>query len=153
MAPYLRGLAAQGLDSAFVQLPRGLAERALPAYRAALEAAPGAVIGGQSFGGRVASMLAAEVPVAGLVLVCYPLHPPGRAERWAERSEHWARITCPVLLLSGDRDPFARVGLLRDAVGQLAEAELHIYPGVGHGLRPVLDDAVDRIGTFARAIR
>ena len=152
MTPYLNGLTAKGLPAEFVVLPKGTAERALPAYRAALADAPGSVIGGQSFGGRVASLVAAEEPPAGLVLLCYPLHPPGRTERWVERSDHWLRIGCPVLLLSGDRDPFARIGLLREAVGQLTNGELHVYGGVGHGLQPVLEDAVERIATFARSV-
>ena len=99
-------------------------------------------------------MLAAEDPaaVAGLVLLCYPLHAPGRAERWRERTEHWPSITCPVLLLSGDRDPFARIALLREAVGQLPNAELHVYPGVGHGLGPVTSDALERIAGFAASL-
>ena len=139
-----------------VTLPKGQAERAVPAYRQALAgagASGGAVIGGQSFGGRVASLLAAEDrDVAGLVLLCYPLHPPGRAERWQQRTEHWPRIRCPVLLLSGDRDPFARIGLLEEAVKQLPQAELHVYPGVGHGLRPVRTDALERVQAFVRAL-
>ena len=49
----------------------------------------------------------ASTPAAGVVLLCYPLHPPGRSERWDERTAHWERLDCPVLLLSGDRDPFA----------------------------------------------
>jgi predicted alpha/beta-hydrolase family hydrolase len=153
MEPYLRGLRASGFDVKLVTLPRGKAERAIPAYRAALNGAPGAIIGGQSFGGRVASLLAAEEPgVPGLILLCYPLHAPGRAERWRDRTEHWPRVGCPVLLLSGDRDPFARIGLLRQAVDQLPNAELQIYSGVGHGLRPVIDDALDRIAGFARSL-
>ena len=151
MAPYVRGLAAAGIKAKVVQLPRGTAERALPAYRAAAPVGAETVVGGQSFGGRVGSLLAAEGEVAGLVLICYPLHPPGAPDRWHQRTEHWPRIACPVLLLSGDRDPFARVGLLRDAVGRLPNAELHIYPGVGHGLRSVLDDAVGRIAAFVRS--
>ena len=109
MTPYVRGLAAAGITARAVQLPRGTAERALPAYRAAAPLGPGTVVGGQSFGGRVASLLAAEGEVGGLVLICYPLHPPGAPDRWDQRTEHWPRIACPVLLLSGDRDPFARI--------------------------------------------
>lgn len=152
IAPYLRGLATSGITAKAVQLPRGTAERALPAYRAAAPFGASTIVGGQSFGGRVASLLAAEGEVGGLILICYPLHPPGRQERWDERTEHWPRIACPVLLLSGDRDPFARIGLLRDAVERLPRAELHIYPGVGHGLRSVLADAVPRIAAFVRGL-
>ena len=152
ISPYVRGLEARGIPAETVQLPKGTAERALPAYRAAFSAGRAGVIGGQSFGGRVASLLAAEVDVAGLVLICYPLHAPGAVDRWDQRTEHWPRIACPVLLLSGDRDPFARIGLLRQAVVRLVNAELHVYPGVGHGLRPVLDDAVDHIVSFVRSL-
>ncbi len=151
--PFLKGMRALGHAATAVTLPKGAAERAVPAYRAGVTEG-GALIGGQSFGGRVASLLVAEDPTAaiGLVLICYPLHAPGRSERWRERVEHWPRIDCPVLLLSGDRDPFARIGLLSEAVKLLPQAELHVYPGVGHGLRPVRDDALDRIATFARSL-
>lgn len=152
IAPYVRGLEALGITAQPVQLPRGTAERALPAYRAAAPGGTGTVVGGQSFGGRVASLLAAETEMGGLVLICYPLHPPGAAERWKARTEHWPRISCPVLLLSGDRDPFARIALLHEAITQLPQAELHVYPGVGHGLRPVLDDATARIAAFVRGL-
>jgi predicted alpha/beta-hydrolase family hydrolase len=116
-----------------------------------VEASPAdSVIGGQSYGGRVASMVAAGVPVRGLVLLCYPLHRPGHPDEL--RVEHWPRISCPVLLLSGESDPFARIDLLRDSVRSLQRATLHTYPGVGHGLTPVLGDAVQRIAEFVRAL-
>jgi predicted alpha/beta-hydrolase family hydrolase len=152
IAPYLRALDAQGIAAQAVQLPRGTAERALPAYRSAVPDGSASIIGGQSFGGRVASLLAAEVEMAGLILICYPLHAPGASERWEARTEHWPRISCPVLLLSGDRDPFARIALLREAVTRLPRAELHVFPGVGHGLQPVLDDAVGLMTTFIRGL-
>jgi len=68
------------------------------------------VIGGRSMGGRICSMVAAgaddEVPlnVAGLVLMSYPLHPPGKPDRL--RIEHLPGLAVPVLFVSGDRDPF-----------------------------------------------
>ena len=152
---HVDGLAARGLEARVVAIPKGSVERALPVYRAALAGTdPGTlVIGGHSYGGRVASFLAAEAPLAGLVLLSYPLHPPGRHERWDERTEHWPRIACPVLLLSGESDPFARTDLLRDAVRRLGSAELVTYPRVGHGVGPVLDDALDRIAAFADRLR
>ncbi|MEO6059569.1 MAG: alpha/beta family hydrolase [Candidatus Limnocylindria bacterium] len=148
VAPYRDGLAGRGIDVSLVSLPRGRAEAAVPAYRRAAPPSSSTFIGGQSFGGRVGSLLTAEEPYAGLVLLCYPLHRPGDSSRWQERTAHWSRISCPVLLLSGDRDPFARIGLLRDAVELLRSAELVVYPGVGHGLLPVVDDAIDRIAAF-----
>jgi len=99
----------------------------------------------------VASLLATRRPVAGLILLSYPLHRPGSPDLEA-RSAHWPAITCPVLLLSGEVDPFARIDLLRAAVGRLARGELVIYPRLGHGLAPVLDDVLDRIAAFARSL-
>jgi predicted alpha/beta-hydrolase family hydrolase len=152
MKPHIDGLRARGLPASAVQLPRGKVERAIPVYAAAVATDPAPVIGGHSFGGRVASLLAVERPVRGLVLLSYPLHRPGGPETWDERTAYWSRISCPVLLLSGESDPFARIPLLRQAVARLAQAELVTYPGVGHGLGPVLDDALDRISDFVRAL-
>lgn len=149
MQPWIEALRKRDLDAHAVALPRGKAERALPVYRAVLDtdgAATSAVIGGHSFGGRVASMLAAEQRVAGLVLLSYPLHRPGHPEQL--RVEHWERIDSPTLLLSGESDPFATLELLRSSMQELESSELVTYPGVGHGLRPVLEDAVDRIVEF-----
>jgi hypothetical protein len=86
------------------------------------------------------------------VLLSYPLHAPGAPERWDERTAHWPRIRCPVLLLSGDRDQFARIELLRTAVKRLPDAELVVYPGVRHGIGPKLEEALDRIADFARRV-
>ena len=145
-----RGLVARGLSVGFAHLPRGRAERAVPAYGATLDAedAASTVIGGHSFGGRVASLLAAERRVAGLVLLSYPLHAPGRREAWDERTEHWPRIEAPVLLLSGESDPFADLALLQRAVQKLPDHTLVTYPRVGHGLGSVLDRALDEIAGF-----
>jgi hypothetical protein len=96
----------------------------------------------------VASLLAAEVAYAGLVLMSYPLHRPGHPETVDARTAHWARISCPVLLLSGESDPFARIALLRDAVPKLPTGELVTYPGVRHGLNAVREDALDRIAEW-----
>ena len=150
LAPHARGLRARGLQVELVILPKGSAERALPAYRAALagHSPAKAVIGGQSFGGRVASLFAAEQPPAVLVLLSYPLHAPGRTEAWEARTDHWPRIACPVLVLSGESDPFARLELLRRAVGLLPDARLRTFPRLGHGLGPALDAALDEVAAF-----
>ena len=153
MAPHVAGLRARGFEAFAVQLPRGRAEAAVAAYRSAAAPSPDAAIGGQSFGGRVASLLAADEPYGALILLSYPLHPPGSSERWDERTAHWPRIAGPVLLLSGDRDPFARLDLLREAVKRLPAAQLVVYPGIGHGLGPVLDRALDEVAGFIRSIR
>jgi predicted alpha/beta-hydrolase family hydrolase len=96
----------------------------------------------------VASLLAADEAPAGLILLCYPLHRPGHPEAAAERTAHWPRIQCPVLLLSGESDPFARIELLTAAVPLLPNAQLVTYPGIGHGLNRVREDALDRIAAW-----
>jgi predicted alpha/beta-hydrolase family hydrolase len=149
LAPHAAGLRKRGFEVELVALPKGTAERALPAYRMAVAPEPASLVtGGQSFGGRVASLLAAEDPPAALVLFAYPLHAPGRHDAWVERTAHWPRISCPVLMLSGESDPFARIDLLREAVAQLPRATLRTYPGVGHGVGAVLDDALDAVASF-----
>jgi predicted alpha/beta-hydrolase family hydrolase len=63
------------------------------------------VLGGRSYGGRMCSMAVAQgLPAAGLALLSYPLHPPGKPERL--RVEHFPALGVPVLFVSGDRDPF-----------------------------------------------
>jgi len=63
-------------------------------------------VGGRSFGGRMCSLAVAQgLPVAALVLVSYPLHPPGRPEKL--RTEHFGDLGVPCLFVSGRRDAFA----------------------------------------------
>ena len=90
---------------------------------------------------------------AGIVCFSYPLHAPGKPEQAEARSSHWPAIRCPVLLLSGEADPFARIELLRAAVPLLRDGELHTYPRLGHTLKPVLEDALDRAATFLVSLR
>jgi predicted alpha/beta-hydrolase family hydrolase len=161
MAPHVAGLRARGIDARAVDLPRGRAERASPVFAALLDAEPEAHrsigVGGHSFGGRVASLAAADAcatghPPLALVLLSYPLHAPGRPDDWDMRTAHWPRLTCPVLLLSGTSDPFAAPTLLERAVAErLPGAELVIYPRLGHGLAPAFDDVLDRVAAFVLA--
>lgn len=73
------------------------------------------VIGGRSMGGRMCSMAAADtddpLQVAGLILVSYPLHPPGKPENL--RTGHFPRITVPTLCISGTKDTFGTPAELR----------------------------------------
>jgi predicted alpha/beta-hydrolase family hydrolase len=157
MAPHVAGLLARGVDARAVDLPRGRAERAVAVFARALAVEPGIAVGGHSFGGRVASLAAADACDAGkpplaLVLLSYPLHPPGRPDAWDDRTAHWPRITCPVLLLSGTSDPFATPALLARALAErLPDADLVSYPRLGHTLAPVLEDVLDRAAAFVAA--
>lgn len=153
MRPYVVALERRGLTAGAVELaasgrPVPKAERAVPTFIAAVPA--GSVAGGHSYGGRVASLAALEVSYAGLVLLSYPLHRPGHPE--AIRTEHWPRITCPVLFLSGESDPFARLDLLKEAVRRFPAARLVTFPRIGHGLLPVLEEAADLIAAFVRGL-
>ena len=148
MAAHVAGLRLRGIDARAIDLPRGRAERAVPSFAALLAAGPAPAVGGHSFGGRVASLAAAQQPARALVLLSYPLHAPGRTGDWEARTAHWPAIACPVLLLSGEADPFARIDLLREAVARLPDARLVTWPRLGHRLLPVLDDALDRIAAF-----
>ena len=149
MRPYVRALEARGLSAKAIDLPVGKAERAIQPFINAVP--PGSIAGGHSYGGRVASMAAVEVSYRALVLLSYPLHRPGHPEDL--RTEHWPKITCPVLLLSGEKDPFARIDLLESSIRLLRLAELVTFPGVGHGLLGVIDPAMDRVAAFVRALR
>jgi uncharacterized protein len=150
MASFVAGLRARGVEATAIDLPRRKAEDAVPAFHDVVPSASDVAVGGHSYGGRVASLAAAEPgsPYAGLVLFSYPLHPPGSPDRTDARIAHWPDIACPVLLLSGEADPFARIERLRKGVRRLPNAELVTYPRLGHTLKPVLDDALDRAAAF-----
>ncbi len=159
MAQHVRGLEARGLAARAIDLPVRRAETVLDAYRTATGTLAERVIGGHSYGGRVASLVAAGASdaleasaPAGLVLLSYPLHRPGSPDGDV-RVSHWPSIRCPVLLLSGESDPFARIDLLRAAVARhLPAARLVTWPRLGHGLAPVLDEALDHVAAFAREV-
>jgi predicted alpha/beta-hydrolase family hydrolase len=152
MAGHVEGLRRRGVEATAIDLPKRRAEDAVPVLRTLVPDGPGVAVGGQSYGGRVASLAAAEPDTnyAGLVLFSYPLHLPGKPGDL--RTAHWPAIRCPVLLLSGEADPFARIDLLRAAMPLLRNAELVTYPRLGHTLKPVLDDALDRTAAFLRSL-
>jgi predicted alpha/beta-hydrolase family hydrolase len=154
MQPYVDGLRKRGIEARALDLPKRLAEDVVPIWIAGAPFGSRFAVGGQSFGGRVASLAAAEPgsDYQAIVLYSYPLHPPGQPAKALQRSAHFAAIRCPVLFLSGEADPFARIELLRKAVEQLADAELVMYPRLGHTLKPVFEDALDRTAAFLQRV-
>ena len=91
--------------------PPPKAERLLDEYRSAVATVPAGaplLIGGKSMGGRVASMLADELHaqgrIIGLVCLGYPFHPPKKPDQL--RTAHLEHLTCPALIVQGERDPF-----------------------------------------------
>jgi predicted alpha/beta-hydrolase family hydrolase len=105
------------------------------AVAAIRELSPGRVfLGGQSYGGRQASMLLAEEPIAdGLMLLSYPLHPPGKPDQL--RTQHLPSLHVPTLFVEGTRDPFATIKEIEDARKLIpAKTELLTVEGAGHDL-------------------
>lgn len=91
------------------------------------------LLGGKSMGGRMASLLAEEERVAGLVCLGYPFHPPGRPAKL--RTEHLKTLAVPTLICQGDRDVFGG----RDEVddfGLSAAIEFCWLPDGDHGFKP-----------------
>jgi predicted alpha/beta-hydrolase family hydrolase len=157
MEPWVRGLHARGFEAHALDLPKRRAEDAVAAFEAQVPDEPGVVVGGHSYGGRVASLSAAGVggghrSYAALVCLSYPLHRPGAPETAEARTSHWPSIACPALLLSGTSDPFARIDLLERSLALLPDARLVTYPRLGHSLKPVLEDALDRMASFLASL-
>lgn len=103
------------------------------------------IVGGQSYGGRQASMVVAEHPdlADGLLLTSYPLHPPGKPDRL--RVEHFPSIGCPVVVVHGGSDPFATTAEITEAVGLVsAPVRLVEIERTGHGLTPERSPVVAR---------
>lgn len=92
-------------------------------------------VAGKSFGGRMGSMMVAEVrDVPGLIFLGYPLHAPKTPEKL--RTEHLYDITAPMLFLQGTKDPFAQVPLLQDILAQLGtRASVEMIEGGDHSFK------------------
>jgi predicted alpha/beta-hydrolase family hydrolase len=94
------------------------------------------LLGGVSYGGRQASLLAAERPAlaAGLLLLSYPLHAPGKPDRL--RTEHFVGLRTPAVFVHGTADPFGTIAELRGAVALIAApTALIAIEGAGHDLK------------------
>jgi uncharacterized protein len=100
------------------------------------ETKPGSLwIGGHSYGGRQASMLAAETPglVDGLLLLSYPLHPPKKPEQM--RTAHFGKLQTRALFVHGSRDPFGSFEEFEQALALIpAPTRMLEISGAGHEL-------------------
>lgn len=103
------------------------------------------VLGGRSYGGRVASMAVADgLDALGLLFYSYPLHPPGKPEKL--RVSHWPSIRVRCLFLQGDHDPFCDLDLLDEHLTKLPRrATLHVVEGGDHGLEVKARNAPDGV--------
>jgi uncharacterized protein len=112
------------------------------------------VLGGRSMGGRICSMVVAgadgEPPppqVVALVLIAYPLHPPGRPDRL--RVEHLPDIAVPCLFVSGTRDPFGSPDELERWTATIPAPVTHVWiEGARHELRDADASVADAVTRF-----
>lgn len=138
-----KALTALGHTAERMDFPYRIAGRKSPdrppvlinAIRERAEATGASLLGGRSMGGRMCSMAVAEgLPAEGLILVSYPLHPPGRPDK--PRTEHLPSITVPCLFVSGTRDSFGRPDELEAATGTIPGPVTHVWlEGGDHGLK------------------
>jgi predicted alpha/beta-hydrolase family hydrolase len=118
------------------------------------------VIGGKSMGGRIASMVADEMKVRGLVCLGYPFHPPGKPKQL--RISHLKALITPTLILQGERDPF---GAPEEVSGYPLSKTIHIHwiPDGDHSFKPRkksgrtesenLDEAASQILSFISRLK
>lgn len=148
MVDYAMALADRGLDIITFNFPYAEQGRTLPDPGPRLEACYRAVIahardndhernrlflGGKSIGGRIASQVAAASPdmaLGGLVLLGYPLHPPGRPNQL--RTAHLPRVNAPMLFIQGSRDTFGSPEALHPILSALPGARLWVVDAGDH---------------------
>jgi len=149
---FARGIAALGIDVITFDFPYITQKRRIPdrgpvleaCYVAVIEAARRdiesarrfLVVGGKSMGGRIATQVAADrdLKVTGLVLLGYPLHPPGRPA--VMRAAHLPAIRRPMLFVQGSRDNFGTPSELNPILAGLSPPPtLHVVAGGDHSLK------------------
>jgi uncharacterized protein len=108
-------------------------------------------VGGRSFGGRMCSMAVAEgLPACALVLVSYPLHPPGRPERL--RTDHFPGLRVPCLFVSGRRDAFAKAEELERETAAIAGPVTLNFVDGDHSLRKSEKEASEIVASWLAAL-
>ncbi len=110
------------------------------------------VLGGRSMGGRMCSMAVADgLAAKALVLICYPLHPPGKPDTL--RTEHLRRLTVPCLFISGTRDAFGTPDELRQATATIpAPVTHHWIEGKGHDLKGADAELASTVAGWLRSL-
>lgn len=164
-SPFMSGtakaLSSLGLDAITFNFPYTEQRRRLPDRRPTLEACyrrvvytvareiesarPFLFIGGKSMGGRIGTELAAadrDLPVSGLVLLGYPLHPPGRPAE--QRAAHLPAVKRPMLFVQGGCDSFGTPAEIGPILASLSPpATLHVVARGDHSLNvPRADEQV-----------
>jgi predicted alpha/beta-hydrolase family hydrolase len=160
---FAQGIAALGVDVITFDFPYISQKRRIPDRGPALEACYRAVIetvrreidsgrrflfiGGKSMGGRIATQVAAGVPVAGLVLLGYPLHPPGRPT--VLRTAHLPGVHRPMLFVQGSRDNFGMPAELNPILAGLSPPPtLHVVAGGDHSLKVSRRDPQEQMAVY-----
>jgi len=150
MVEAARGFARRGVSTATFDFPYITAKRKVPdrapvleqAWREAIEAARTQFrdlplfIGGKSMGGRIATHVAAQKmggAVKGVLLLGYPLHPPGRPEQ--RRDAHLPEVKEPMLFVQGERDTFGGTDEINALLPRLQDATVYEIPGGDHSFR------------------
>ena len=149
MVKAARALAERGVTVATFDFPYITAGKSVPdkapvleqAWRTALVAAREKVrgakvfIGGKSMGGRIATHIAAQGVdgIAGVVLLGYPLHPPGRPDK--RRDSHLPQIQEPALFVQGAADTFGTDTEIRALISTMQNATLHVIDGGDHSFK------------------
>jgi predicted alpha/beta-hydrolase family hydrolase len=105
-------------------------------------------LGGRSMGGRMCSLAVAEgLPAAALVLISYPLHPPGKPD--ALRVDHFGDLDVPCLFVSGTKDPFGSPAELERHTKKIAGPVTHVWiEGGGHDFKRHDDDVAEKVRSW-----
>jgi uncharacterized protein len=149
--PYRKG-GRRGPDRPAVLLA-AVQDEAAALVKAAHVRANRLALGGRSMGGRICSMAVADgLPAAALVLIAYPLHPPGKPANL--RVEHLPRLTVPCLFVSGTRDPFGSPDELLAATATIPGPVTHEWiDGGGHDLKGADERVASAVASWLRRLR
>lgn len=155
-------LEARGIATRRVSFP---SRRPSPEYAAELEVLRAAMQGlargkrpvalvGRSFGGRMCTLLAEQTPPAALVVLGYPIRPPGK--RRARDEQALARVECPTLIVQGERDELGPLSVLEELQRANPRIEIRVIPGAAHGYgrreREALTAAADWLADVLSAV-